>query len=228
MAMLTVALTGGIATGKSVVAKILEQHGCYAHSADRVAHDLMKPGRPVWQKIVSHFGRQILNPDQTINRSGLGGIVFSDEKERQFLNSLVHPLVLKKKKRVIRRLDKNGKHKIFISEAALTIESGFVPFFDKVIVVHCAENVQIQRLMTRDNISRSEALKKIRSQMPSQEKRRYADYAIDTSGSLEDTVRQTEDVYQHLLFDYRRKLQKEKRKSNPRSKLRVRRPKEES
>lgn len=212
MAMLTVALTGGIATGKSVVAGILERRGCYIHSADQAAHDLMKPGKPAWQKIISRFGPRVLNPDQTINRSRLGSIVFSDEKERQFLNSLVHPLILEKKKQVIRRLEKNGKYKIFVSEAALTIESGYAPFFDVVIVVHCAEDMQAKRLMERDKISRRYARKKIRSQMPSQEKRRHADYVIDTSGSFEDTERQTDDVYQHLLADYHRKLTKEKNK----------------
>jgi len=208
MTMLTVALTGGIGTGKSVVARILQQHGCYIHSADQAARDLMKPGKPAWKKIVSHFGPQILNPDQTINRSRLGSIVFSDEKKRQFLNSLVHPLVLRKKKQVIRRLEKKGKYKIFVSEAALTIESGYAPFFDRVIVVHCAEDVQVKRLMERDKISRRDAFKKIRSQMPSPEKRRYADYVIDTSGSFENTERQTDDVYQHLLRDYSKKLKK--------------------
>ncbi len=225
MAMLTVALTGGIATGKSVVAGILRQHGCYVHSADQVAHDLMKSGKPAWQKIISRFGPQILNLDQTINRSRLGAIVFSDEKDRQFLNSLIHPLVLRKKKQVIHRLEKKGTYKIFISEAALTIESGYAPFFDRIIVVHCAEDIQVQRLMERDKISRREALEKIRSQMPSREKRTYADYVIDASGSLENTARQTNDVYRHLLSDYQRKLKKEKRKRPAGSKPKVRQPK---
>ena len=206
MTMLIAALTGGIATGKSEVAKVLEQHGCYIHRADRTAHELIKPGRPAWKYVVAHFGPQVLNPDQTINRSRLGAIIFSDKKERQFLNSLIHPLVLEKIKQVIRRLGKQGKYKIFVSEAALTIESGFLRFFDKIIVVHCPEKMQIKRLMQRDRISRPEALKKIRSQMPSLEKQSYADYMIDTSGSLDDTARQTEEAYRHLLADYRRKL----------------------
>jgi dephospho-CoA kinase len=228
MTMLIVALTGGIGTGKSVVAGVLEQGGCYIYAADKVAHELMKPSQPAWQKIVSHFGPEVLNSDQTINRSRLGAIVFSDEKERQFLNSVVHPLVLKKRKEVIQQLEKKGAYKIFVSEAALTIESGFAPFFDKFIVVYCSKDTQIQRLMERDQISRLEALKKIRSQMPSQEKRRYADYAIETSGSLDETIKQAKDVYKHLFSDYRRKLKKEKRKQPDGSRPRALQPKAES
>jgi dephospho-CoA kinase len=225
MALLVVALTGGIATGKSVVAKVLEQHGCYIHSADRVAHDLMKPGRPAWKQIISHFGRRVLNADQTINRARLGAIVFREAKERRFLNALIHPLVLKQKEQVIRRLEKIASRKIFISEAALTLEAGFGPFFDKVIVVHCPEDVQVKRLMRRDKISRREALRKIRSQMPGEEKRRHADYLIDTSGSLGDTFRQTEGVYQRLLADYRNKMKREKRKTSTGTKPTRQRPK---
>jgi dephospho-CoA kinase len=205
MSILTVALTGGIATGKSVVARILKLRGCYIHSADRVARDLMKPRLPAWIKIVSHFGPEVLNSDQIIDRSKLGVIIFSNKKERQFLNSLIHPLVLEKKMEAIRRLEKKGRYKIFVSEAALTVESGFASFFDKVIVVRCGKQTQIRRLMGRDKISRAEALKKIRSQMPLEEKLKYADYVIDTSGTLDETARQTEGVYQGLLSDYRRK-----------------------
>jgi len=208
MSILTVALTGGIATGKSVVARILKTRGCYVHSADRAARGLMKPGLPAWEKIVSHFGPEVLNPDQTINRSNLGALIFSKKRERQFLNNLIHPLVLKKKMEAIRRLEKKGRHKIFVSEAALTVESGFARFFDKVIVVDCGKKTQIRRLMERDKISRAEALKKIRTQMPLEEKLKYADYVIDTSGTLDETARQTESVYRSLLSDYKRKSKK--------------------
>jgi len=205
MSILIVALTGGIATGKSVVARILEKHGCYVHSADRAARDLMKPRLPAWKKIVSHFGSEVLNPDQTIDRSKLGEIIFSKKRERQFLNSLIHPLVLAKKMEAVRRLEKKGRHKIFVSEAALAIESGFARFFDKVIVVDCGKETQVRRLMERDKIGRAEALKKIRSQMPLEEKLKYADYVIDTSSTLDETARQTESVYRSLLSDYKRK-----------------------
>jgi len=203
--MLIVALTGGIATGKSIVAEVLRRHGGYIHSADQTARELMEPGQSAWQKVVARFGKAILNPDQTIDRSALSRIIFDDEKARLFLNRLIHPLVLEKKRELIDRLAKEGNVKIFISEAALTIEAGFTGFFDKVIVVHCRPEIQIRRLMERDDIDRAEALKKIQAQMPAEDKRRYADYAIDTSGTIEETIRQSEQVYAKLLKDFERK-----------------------
>jgi len=199
--MLIVALTGGIASGKSVVAEVLEELGCYIHHADKIAHDLMEPEKPAWKKIVAHFGKKILNEDKTINRSRLGKIIFSDEKERRFLNELIHPLVLEKKKEVSSRLEKEGHYNIFISEAALTIEAGFADFFDKIIMTYCKKEVQKKRLMERDGISRKQTMKIIKSQMQPQEKMKYADYIIDTSSSLQSTVEQTERVYRNLMMD---------------------------
>jgi dephospho-CoA kinase len=203
--MLIVALTGGIASGKSVVAEVLEELGCYIHHADKIAHDLMEPEKPAWKKIVAHFGKKILNEDKTINRSRLGKIIFSDEKERRFLNELIHPLVLEKKKEVSSRLEKEGHYNIFISEAALTIEAGFADFFDKIIMTYCKKEVQKKRLMERDGISRKQTMKIIKSQMQPQEKLKYADYIIDTSSSLQSTVEQTERVYRNLIIDYEMK-----------------------
>jgi dephospho-CoA kinase len=210
VSLLTVALTGGIASGKSFVARILADHGCFVQPADQLAHDLMRPGRPAWQRIVAHFGRDILNPDQTVNRRRLGSIVYSSKSERIFLNKLIHPLVLAKKKRTIRALEKRGSHKIFVSEAALTFESGFDRFFDKVIVVHCPEKLQVERLMNRDGITRRNAWKKLRSQMPTAEKIKRADYLIETSGSPEETAAQTDTIYANLLTDFRKKRRLEK------------------
>lgn len=227
MSVLTVALTGGIATGKSVVAKILTDHGCFVQSADQLAHDLMTPGRPAWRQIVAHFGTDILNQDRTVNRTRLGAIIYSSAKERHFLNRLIHPLVLAKKKTAIRTLEKKATHKIFVSEAALTVESGFAPFFDKVIVVHCPERLQVERLMKRDGITRRDAWKRLRSQMPTAEKIKQADYLIETSGSTEETAAQTERVYKNLLADFRKKQAQEKRRparSRPRARRRAAEP----
>jgi dephospho-CoA kinase len=207
--MLIVALTGGIASGKSVVADVLARHGCYIDTADETARGLMEPGQPAWEKVVARFGRKILRPDQTIDRPGLARIIFNDEEARLFLNRLIHPLVLEERKAAIERLAKEGRVKIFVSEAALTIEAGFAGFFDKVIVVYCRPEIQIQRLMERDHIERAEASKKIQAQMPAEEKLKYADYVVDTSGTVEGTKAQSEQVYEKLLKDYQRKLQRE-------------------
>jgi dephospho-CoA kinase len=200
--MLVVALTGGIATGKTVVAQVWEQLGCYTHESDTLAHDLQAPGQPVWKAIVSHFGEKILNPDKTLNRQALGTIVFANAQEREFLNNLIHPMVMAKKKDLIEKIRNEGHHKIFVSVAALTVEAGYEKFFDKIVVVHCDRETQIKRLMERDNIERTKAGEKINSQMPSEEKLKFADYSIDTSGSLRETLDQAEKVYRSLMIDF--------------------------
>jgi dephospho-CoA kinase len=199
--VLRVALTGGIASGKSVVAGLLEQKGFTIHSADAAAHELMSPGRPAWKKIVARFGRDILREDRTIDRARLGPAVFSDPAARRFLDRLLHPLVLAERERILRRLEREGRVRIFVSEAALTVEAGYARHFDRVIVVHCSKAEQVRRLRERDGIGRAAALRKIGSQMPRKEKLRHADYAIDTTGSLAETVEQTERVCAQLVRD---------------------------
>jgi len=194
-------LTGGIACGKSVVARLLEEKGCFVLSADRAAHELMAPDRPAWKKVVSRFGKDILRADGTIDRSRLGPLVFSDPAARRFLDGLLHPLVLAERERIIGRLEREGRTRIFVSEAALTIEAGYARHFDRVVVVHCAEIEQIRRLSARDRIGAEEARRKIGAQMPQDLKLRHADYAIDTSGTLAETVEQTERVYARLVLD---------------------------
>ena len=209
--MLVVALTGGIATGKSVVAELLRDLGCYVQHADKIAHRLMEPGKPAWERIVDHFGTNILNKDRTINRSVLGTLIFAEEKERHFLNALLHPLVMEEKREVIDRLRKESQYRIYVSEAALTFEAGFASFYDKIVVVHCPPEIQIKRLMERDRISRQQAQKKIQAQMRPEEKIKQANYLIDSSGSLAHTVEQTERVFRHLMADYELKYAKKQR-----------------
>lgn len=199
--VLRVALTGGIACGKSVVARVLEDKGFYIHSADRVARSLVSPGSPSWESIVRRFGRDILRPDRTIDRAKLGSIVFSDPGARRFLEKLLHPLVLADRTRALSRIEREGRHAVFVSEAALVFEAGYDKRFDRIVVVHCDENLQVARLMERDGIAEEEARRKIASQLPQKEKVRRADYVIDTSGSLAETVEQAERVSALLLQD---------------------------
>lgn len=203
--MLTVALTGGIATGKSIVADVFRRRGGYIDSADDTARGLMRPGEPAWEKIVAHFGREILNPDRTIGRKALAGIIFSDSGHRRFLNDLIHPLVFEKRRETVARLEKEGRVKIYISEAALTIEAGYGKFFDKIVVTSCPDVIQVERLMLRDGIGREAAVQKIRAQMPAEEKKTSADYVIDTSGAIEETLAQAERTFTFLLEDYENK-----------------------
>ncbi len=202
MILLTVALTGGIACGKSVVAAVLREKGCYVHSADRAAHEFMTPEAPAWRAVVKRFGPAVLREDRTIDRSGLGRIIFADPEARKFLNALLHPLVMAKTRELVRDLEREGRVKIFVSEAALTIEAGFVSFFDRVVVAACPEEIQVLRLEARDGLDHEEALRRVRSQLPALEKRRAAHYIIDTSGTLAETVEQSERVYAALMRDY--------------------------
>lgn len=223
MRTLTVALTGGIASGKSVIARVLAGHNCYIHSADQAAHALMMPGTQAWSRIVARFGRRILDADQKINRKRLGRIVFSSEADRGFLNRLLHPLVLEVKKEAIRKLEGQGRHKIFVSEAALTIESRLAPFFDKVVLAYCPEPIQVDRVMRRDRVSRREAWKKIRSQMRPAQKIKHADYLIDTSGTVHETRAQAERLYRSLLEDFHEK-QARRKPGRPNSRRQAPRP----
>ena len=199
--VLRVALTGGIACGKSVVAKILADKGCVVYSADEAARDLMRPGRAAWKQVAARFGPAILLPDRTIDRSALGAIVFSDPAARRFLDRLIHPLVAADQVRTVRRLEREGRARIFVVEAALTIEAGYAGLFDRVVVAHCGGPEQLRRLRRRDGISRAAALRKIGSQMPLREKLRHADYVVDTSGTIAATVDETERVYAQLVRD---------------------------
>jgi len=200
--MLISALTGGIATGKSIVAEVLQDLGCYIHEADKEAHKLIFPNTSAWEKIVSRFGREILTKNNRIDRRKLGKIVFSHKEELDFLNRLIHPLVLENLLETIKKTQLKEQYKIFVSEAAVVIESGFAKYFEKIIVVHCGPDLQIRRLMKRDKISRQEALDRINSQITNTERMKYADYRIDSSGTLQETIEQSERVYRNLLSDY--------------------------
>lgn len=199
--MLIVALTGGIATGKSVVARILSEKGCFVQNADQVAHQLMSPGGEIWSELIGHFGKTILKDDSTIDRKKLGEIIFKNPEEREFLNRLTHPKVLEKVKQTIAQLEKTGSHEIYLTEAALVIEAGYYDFYDRVILTHCRPEIQVERLCQRDGISREKALEKIKAQLPDEEKIPYAHYLINTSGTLAETIEQTEQVYFNLYQD---------------------------
>ena len=161
----------------------------------------MLPGRTAWKAAVARFGRSILRADRTIDRTVLGPIVYADPAARRFLDGLVHPLVLADQEKTVRRVEREGGPAVFIVEAALTVEAGYAKRFDRVVVVYCRKADQVRRLRERDKIGRAPALRKIGSQMPVKDKLRHADYAIDTSGSLAETVEQTERVFAQLVRD---------------------------
>jgi len=197
--MLKVGLTGSIAVGKSYVLSLLGKLGCYTFDADKIARQVVEPGAEGHRRIVAEFGEDVLTPDGSIDRAKLGQIVFADKEKRELLNRLIHPLVIAEQDRLMKAIEARDPEAIVVVDAALMIESGGYRRFDKIIVVFCDREVQISRLMQRNGLTREEALQRINAQMSSEEKRRYADYEIDTSNGFEDTYCQVEQVHAKLL-----------------------------
>lgn len=198
MHMLLVGLTGGIASGKSAVSGILKSLGAYIIDADLIARELVKPGLPAWNEIVERFGRKILLEDGSINRRLLGSIIFKDPVKRERLNSILHPKIFEEAERRRRDIEKEDPDAIVIFDVALLIETEAYEFVDAVILVYTSEDQQIKRLMERDGLTRGGAYERIRAQMPAEDKKKYADYIIDTSKSPEDVKRQTMEIFKKL------------------------------
>jgi len=196
--MLRVGLTGSIAVGKSYVCEIFRELGAFVLDADMVAREVVKPHTKGWQLIVQHFGKDILKDDGSIDRSKLAEIVFGDEQKRLLLNSIVHPLVIEKQDKWLEECERKNPNGIAIIDAALMIESGGYERFDKLIVVWCDDKEQLKRLMNRNNLSEQEALKRIKAQMPQDEKKKYADFLIDTTEGFDKTREQVIRVFREL------------------------------
>jgi len=199
--MLIVGLTGGIASGKSAIARALESEpGIAVIDADRIAWETYSPGTDVYEKLVAHFGRKILNPDGTIDRRALGKLIFHDPKERAFLNSVVHPAVMARLVELARAYEAQGIE-LLIIQAALLLESEDVrrEFFDHYVLVTVEPEEQIRRLMARDGLSRKEALRRIEAQTPQEEKLKRADFVIESCGSLEQTIERARALFSRLL-----------------------------
>jgi dephospho-CoA kinase len=197
--MLRVGLTGSIGVGKSFVASVFIELGCHVLDADQTAREVVMPGTAGLKALTEAFGDDILNPDGTLNRKELGAVVFNDESQRRRLNHILHPFIIARQDEILNAWEAEDPDGIGIVDAALMIESGGYKRFDKLIVVHCRPEVQLERLMLRDKLSREEALRRINSQMPQEEKQRFADYLIDTSDGFDLTRDQTMRVHQALL-----------------------------
>jgi len=196
--MLKLGLTGSIAVGKSFVLDALRELGARTIDADQVARECVEPGTPGLAGVVREYGEGVLNADGSLDRAKLGAIVFGDEAKREKLNSLLHPFIIARQDEIIQRWEQETPDAIAIIDAALMIESGGYKRFDKLIVVHCQPEIQLQRLMKRNNLSRDEAELRVKSQMPQEEKMKYADYLIDTSGEFENTRTQVEALWRKL------------------------------
>ncbi len=197
--MIIAGLTGGIASGKSTVSAILAQAGAKIIDADKIAREVVEPGTAAYHDIIGCFGNGILLADGNIDRRALGDIIFHDAKQKAHLDKIVHPRVYQRTEARIAEIRLHAPDAVVILDIPLLLETGNNRNLVAVIVVYVPERLQLQRLMTRDQIDADAALARIRSQMPIEEKRRRATIVIDNSGSLADTRRQALDVYHHLL-----------------------------
>ena len=196
--MLRVGLTGGLASGKSFAGNALAELGCHLIRADELGHEALLPDGEAYDAAVREFGAGILDGHGTIDRKKLASIVFGDPGKLQKLNAFVHPAVLRSEERwmdEIRQRDPNG---IAVVEAAILVETGSYRRFDRLIVVYCKPEQQLERAMKRHGLSREEAFARIERQLPIEDKLRVADFAIDTSGTKESTLEQTREVFRAL------------------------------
>ncbi|HKV28324.1 MAG TPA: dephospho-CoA kinase [Candidatus Acidoferrales bacterium] len=191
--MLTVGLTGGIASGKSIVARLLQERGCAIIEADLLAHEYLKLENPVSQEVIREFGAGILDAGGKIDRAKLGEIVFDSAGKIARLNAIIHPRVLNEIARRLQELKRIGKTDIAVVVAALHIEAGYYKTFDRLAVAWCRPEQQFERLISR-GFTPEQAQRRIASQMPMEEKRKLADDQIDCSGTLEETSRQVDEI----------------------------------
>jgi dephospho-CoA kinase len=219
--MLKVGLTGGIASGKSVVGEMFVGLGAHLVQADRIAHELMLPGQPVYNEVVRHFGGSILNPDLSVNRAKLAAAAFGSAQSGagpkpsttpgalpsriQELNRIVHPAVLRSQEEWMEEMGRQDPRAIAIVEAALILEAGAAKRFDRMIVVTCSDEQRVARFAARQKLdldaARKEVERRMAAQLPEAEKIKAADYVIDNSGSPDHTRELTRQVWEKLRVE---------------------------
>ena len=199
--MLRVGLTGGVACGKSTVAKMFADLGATIIDADVVAHDLYRPGHEVLQELVRHFGPEILKPNGELDRAKLATQVFDGGRVEE-LNKIVHPAVIRQQDEWMRAVGEKDPHAVAVVEAALILEAGAKDRFDRILVVTCKPTQKIARFAQRSGLSedaaRADVDRRTKAQMPDEEKARHADFVIDNSGSVEETRQQVQRIYSEL------------------------------
>jgi dephospho-CoA kinase len=198
---LIVGLTGGVATGKTLVACEFKSLGAHLVDADEIAREVTRPGTPASKEIAREFGAGTIKPDGTIDRKALGRIVFSDPSRLERLNEITHPGIIHEMEVRIEELRKKHPGEIIVVDAPLLIEVGLNKKMDKVVVVYADELTQIERIMKRDGISREEAKRRISAQLPTERKVELADFVIDGTGGEDETVKAVKTIYERLKHD---------------------------
>jgi dephospho-CoA kinase len=196
--MFVVGLTGGIASGKSVVSEILRKLGAQVIDADEISREVMVPHTKCWKEVVTSYGSEILREDLTIDREKLANSVFNNTEQLDKLNRIVHPEIMKRIDERLREIRLKYPQAIVIVDAALLVETGAYKSYDKLIVVYVNEEMQLKRLINRDGMSREEAKNRIILQLPLSEKVKVADYIIENEGSLVRTRENAEKVFKEL------------------------------
>ena len=196
--MLRVGLTGGLASGKTFVGHALAELGCHLIEADELGHQVLLPGAEAYDAVVNEFGEEILDEDRYIIRRKLGALVWDHPERLVKLNSFVHPAVIARQQRIVSEVAQKDPAAIVVVEAAILVETGSYKRFDRLIVVVCTVQQQMERAMKRGAYSKEEVLARLSRQLPLEEKVRVADYVIDTSGAKEQTLEQVKSVYNSL------------------------------
>ena len=198
--MMLVGLTGGVATGKSTVTKMFKQCGAVVIDADELARDVVKPGKAAWREIVKTFGKTALNPDRTLDRRTLGAIVFNDRSKLRRLERIIHPRVEREQARLTRQAARKDPNAVVIYDVPLLFEAGVDKRVDTIIVVTADRETQIARLKKRNGLSRAEAIRRIRSQMPLAKKIQQADHVLQGTLPRPSLRRQVGQLFQHLHY----------------------------
>jgi dephospho-CoA kinase len=193
--MILVGLTGGVATGKSTVANMFRRCGAIVIDADELARHVVKPGKPAWRQIVKTFGRGVLNPDRSLNRHALGAIVFRHPAKRRALEAIIHPRVAREQVRLAKQAARKDPKAVVIYDVPLLFEAGIDKRVDQTIVVTANREIQITRLKKRNGLTRSEALRRIKSQTPLATKIRRADFVLDGTCAQSSLRTQVRNLY---------------------------------
>ena len=196
--MLKVGLTGGLACGKTFVGQALAGFGCLLIQADVLGHEALEPGGEVYPMVVQEFGTDILGDGDRIDRRLLAARVFGSAEKLARLNAMVHPYVMRREEELVAEFAAREPHGIAVLEAAILIETGSYQRFDRLILVTCGEEQQVERAMRRPGAVERDVRARLSRQMPIAGKLKFADFVIDTSGEKEDTVRQTRAVFEAL------------------------------
>lgn len=193
--MRNIGMTGGIGSGKNQVADIFNQLGFYTIDSDISSRKVMEKGEAAYEKIVSFFGSDILDENDNILRKKLGDIVFSDKAKLKTLENIVHPAIYEYEKKERSKIYGKDDKAVVITHAALIIESGSIDKYDALIVISCPDELQVERVMQRDNFSEEKARNIVAHQMPNEERLKYADFIIDNSSTLDDLYNEVKRVH---------------------------------